>query len=274
MEKILLKYRTYYQAKPPQPMKLEIPGWSGDENNHKNGDVPQPWHCVPFVEGSTYGLELSWSFDTEYHVLNDNGIIKFIGDGEEEAKRCPEIEFPPFAQFAPGHFGISSCLDIQVPDGFVLRIEPHPRYFTDETWTTPLAITGHINTAMWPKIFFIVFKNPPVGQKYIFRKYEPYAQVLILPRKVIYEIEEMTDLEKNHRNNLDNTITKYCKHFVTNDWHDNKGNNFDDKYKFLNNLFIKKGKSGMTNFLDETARTHEQTKIKGIKTKLILRKKK
>lgn len=274
MEKILLKYRTYYQAKPPEQIKLQMPGWSGEINEHKTGDIPQPWHCVPFVEGSTYGLELSWSFDTEYHVVNEDGDIKFIGDGTLESQRCPEIEFPPFARFAPGHFGISSCLDIKVPEGFVLRIEPHPRYYTDETWTTPLAIPGHLNTAMWPKIFFVVFKNPAPGQRYIFKKYEPFAQVLVLPRKVIYEIEEMDELEKNHRNTLDNTITKYCKHFVTNDWIDHRGNNFDDKYKILNNLFLRRGKDGMMKALDEIVQKHETTKVKSIKSKLIIRKKK
>ena len=206
MEKIPLRYRTYYQVKVPTHIKLQIPGWSGEPNDHKDGDVPQPWHCVPFVEGSTYGLELYWAFDTEFHVVNENGNIKFIGDGAEEAKKCPEIEFPPFSQFAPGHFGISSCLDLQVPDGYVLRIEPHPRYYTDETWTTPLAIPGHLNTAMWPKIFFVVFKNPAPGQKYIFRKDEPYAQALVLPRKVIYDLQEMDEVEKNKRNTHDNMI--------------------------------------------------------------------
>ena len=272
MEKILVKYRTFYQAKAPSPIKLQMPGWSGEPNDHKDGDAPQPWHCVPFVEGSTYGLEMYWAFNTEYELITENGVPKFIGDAKDEAEKLKEINFPPFSQFAPGHFGISSCLDVMVPDGYVLRIEPHPRYYTDETWTTPLAITGHLNTAMWPKIFFLVFKNPAPGQKYIFRKDEPIAQMLILPRKVIYEIQEMTEAEKNSRNILDNRITKSCKHFVTNDWHDHKGNNFDDKYKVLNNIFIRKGKEGMAKLLDDVEASQQKNRFRNIKNKLFIKK--
>ena len=273
MEKILIKYRTFYKGKAPTPIKLQMPGWSGEPNDHKDGDVPQPWHCVPFVEGSTYGLEMYWGFDTEYEVVTENGIPKFIGDHKEEAKKCSEISFPPFAQFAPGHFGISSCLDVMVPEGYIVRIEPHPRYYTDETWTTPLAIPGHLNTAMWPKIFFLVFKNPAPGQKYIFRKNDPIAQMLVLPRKVLYDIEEMNEAEKSSRNLLDNRITKLCKHFVTNDWHDYKGNNFNDKYKVLNNIFIRKGKEGMAKLLDDVETSQQKNRYGNIKNKLIIKKK-
>ena len=274
MEKMLIKYRTYYKIKPPAPIKLQIPGWSGEPNDHKDGDIPQPWHCVPFVEGSTYGLELCWGFDTEYHVRMEDGILKFIGDHEEEAKQLPDLSFPPFSQFAPGHFGVSSCLDIKVPDGYVLRIEPHPRYYTDETYTVPLAIPGHINTAMWPKIFFMVFKNPIPGQTYIFRKDEPIALALVIPRKVIYDIQEMDDVEKNNRNHLDTAITEHCKRFVTNDWHDHKGNNFDDKYKILNNMFFRKGKQSVKSMIDNVVQEYERSKCKKIKGKLFIRKKK
>ena len=273
MEKILVKYRTFYQGKAPAPIKLDIPGWAGDPNDHKDGDVPQPWHCVPFVEGSTYGLEIYWGFDTEYEVVSEGGAVKFIGDASEEMKKCPDVSFPPFSQFAPGHFGLSSCVDVMVPDGYTLRIEPHPKYYTDETWTTPLVIPGHINTAMWPKIFFLVFKNPAPGQKYIFRKHEPIAQLLVLPRKVAYDIQRMSPAEENGRNAQDNRITSLCKRFVTNDWRDHRGNNFDDKYKIMNNLFVKRGAAGVKRLLDDAERSQQRARYGQIKTKLILRKK-
>ena len=273
MEKISLKYRTYYQGLPPQQIKLQIPGWAGEPNDHKNGDKPQPWHCIPFVEGSTYGLELLYSFDTECHVKLVDGEVKFIGDFQKEATRIDKSLLPPFMQFAPGHFGMTSLLDIQVPDDHVLRIEPHPKYFTDETYTTPLAITGHINSNMWPKIFFVVFKNPMAGQTYIFRKNEPYAQVVIVPRKVIYEINEMSGNEQQTRSILDEKIDKYCKRYITNDWNDHKGNNFNDKYKILNQIYIRKGKEGLLKFLDDVSKDVQTNYKKIIKKKLFLRKK-
>ena len=84
MEKLLLKYRTWYQGEAPRPIKLEIPGWAGEFNSHKDGDKPQPWHCIPFVEGSTYGLELCYPFDTECCVEMRNGEIYFDGDFTQE----------------------------------------------------------------------------------------------------------------------------------------------------------------------------------------------
>ncbi len=253
MEKITLKYRTWHQGEPPRPIRLQIPGWAGQHNEHKNGDIPQPWHCVPFVEGSTYGLELLYTFDTECHVQNINGEIKFIGDFTKENNSLPSVILPPFSTFAPGHFGMTSCLDILVPDGYVLRLEPHPRYYTDETYTVPLAIPGHLNTNMWPKIFFVVFKNPMPGQTYVFRKGEPYAQILVVPRKVNYEITEMTSTEQSARGLLDDAIQTYCKKFVENDWHDHKGNNFDDKYKILNQIYVRKGTDGVKEFMRKIA---------------------
>lgn len=260
---MLLKYRSWYQGEAPKPIRLQIPGWSGEQNQHRNGDIPQPWHCTPFIEGSTYGLELLYSFDTECHVKMVEGEIQFFGDFSEESKKIPKDVIPPFSSFAPGHFGMTSCLDIEVPEDYILRLEPHPRFYTDETYTVPLAIPGHLNTSMWPKIFFVVFKNPMPGQTYIFRKNEPYAQILILPRKIHYDVREMTSAESSSRSLQEETMENFNKKFVQNSWTDYKGNNFDDKYKILNNIFAKEGKEGVRLFLKGIAeKTLSQTKIK------------
>jgi len=275
MEKILVKYRTWYQGEAPRPIKLQIPGWAGVANNHTDGDVPQPWHCTPFIEGATYGLELVYNFDNECHVKIIDGKIQFIGDfSSEKNKIIPPIDLPPFSTFAPGHFGMTSCVDIMVPEGYILRLEPHPRYYTDETYTTPLCIPGHLQTTWWPKIFFVVFKNPMPGQTYIFRKGEPFAQIMVLPRKTNYDVQPMSPSEAAARNNFDDTVVKYCKHFVENDWHDHLGHNFDDKYKILNNIFIKSGKEGVMKFLQDVVDKVEKKRKTPFKGKLLFRKKK
>jgi len=274
MEKINLKYRGCYQVEAPRPIKLQIPGWAGEENRHTDGDKPQPWHCTPFVEAATYGLELCYAFDTEFRVQMVDGKLSFIGDFDAEHTRIPNVPNPPFLSFAEGHFGMSSFLDIKVPDGYVLRIEPHPRFYTDDTHTVPLAIAGHLNTAMWTKFFFVVFKNPMPGQTYIFRKGEPYAQILILPRKTNYDVQLMTPMEQSKRSMLDEQVTKYAKQFVTNDWYDYLGHNFDDKYKILNNIYVKKGLSGVNQFLDSVIRKFHQGNGKKIKRRLFMVKNK
>lgn len=266
MQNLTLKYRTWYNGVAPSPIKLDIPGWAGLPNKHTNGDKPMPWHCIPFVEGSTYGLELYYPFEGECVVsLDENGNVKFEGDFSEDAKNVSNISFPPFLSFSPGHFGMTSAVDIQAPDGYILRTEPHPRYYTDDTGVVPCCVPGHLQTEWWPKIFFVVFKNPIKGQKIIFKKNEPYGQILVLPKKVNYEVVKMSYQEMTDRNELDNKIEKYHKKFVKNDWVDHKGNNFNDKYKVLSGVFSKSGMQGVLSFLDKFS----NNSIKKISKKLI-----
>lgn len=268
MKKLSLKYRNWHNAEPPKPIKLQIPGWAGEPNDHKTGDKPQPWHCLPFIEGNTYGLELCYPFWTECHVYMKNEKICFDGDFSQENSGIP---MPPFSAFAPGHFGMTSALDIKVPEGYVLRLETHPRFYTDDKNTTPCCIPGHLQTEWWPKIFFVVFKNPMPGQTYIFRKGEPYGQILIVPKKVSYEISEMSNKEILERNNFDQIIEDYGKTISNNDWNDYLGNNFNDKYKVLSAVFAKSGEEGLNVFIKELIEKIKKNKPK-IKYGLIKRK--
>lgn len=273
MEKISITYRSWDQGIAPRPIKLQIPGWSGDKNDHKDGDIPQPWHCTPFVEGATYGLELLYPFESDLHITMVDGNLKFTGDFTEDSKRVPQLPIPPFSIFAPGHFGMSSCLDIKVPEGYVLRTEPHPRFYTDHTNTVPCCIPGHLNTAWWPKIFFIVFKNPLPSQTLIFRKNEPMCQILIVPQKASYDIQPMSAQEAHHRNFRDDTLGKYANKISTRNWHDYANHLFDDKYKVLNNIFLKKGVDGVDKFFESIDAEALQPKPMKFKTRFIARKK-
>jgi hypothetical protein len=274
MEKITVKYRSWAKAIPPHPIKLQIPGWAGEANNHTNGDKPQPWHCPPFIEGSTYGLELCYPFDTECHISMIDDKIVFNGDFTEESKQL-NFPLPPFTAFAPGHFGMTSSLDIRVPFGHILRTEPHPRFFTDATNTVPCCLIGHLQTDWWPKIFFVVFKNPCAGQTLIFRKGEPYAQILILPKRMNYDIIEMTEQEKIERNYRDSQLDKHANRYVKNNWHDHQGLNFTDKYKQLSTIAAKEG--SIDDFLSKFPETElpkqSPSSKKMYKGKLIKRKK-
>ena len=268
MEKLLLKYRNWHNSEPPKPIKLKIPGWAGEPNSHKTGDTPEPWHCVPFVEANTYGLELCYPFEAECHVYWKNDVLQFDGDF---CKENAGITLPPFSAFAPGHFGMTSGLDIKVPEDYVLRLEPHPRFFTDNTNTTPCCIPGHLQTQWWTKIFFVVFKNPIKGQTIIFRKDEPYGQILIVPKKIAYEIKEMTNQEILERNEFDQIIENYGKTIANNDWNDHKGNNFNDKYKVLSAVYAKSGLKGLKIFINQIIENIKKNKPK-LKHILIKRK--
>ena len=245
-----IKYRTWGKGIPPKHIKLQIPGWAGEPEPRKKGSIPQPWHCTPFVEGSTYGLELCYPFDAETHVINDNGKIIFKGDFSPEECVWSDPPTPPFSSFAPHHYGHTSCLDIEVPEGFALRIEPHPRFFTDITGTCPIAISGHLHS-WWSKIFFVAFKAPLFNQTHIFRKNEPYAQILVVPIKSNYEIIEMTTEEKNKRSFFENKINRFKNLISKNIWKDHVGHEFNDKYKQILSVYNKEGMEGIEKLFND-----------------------
>jgi hypothetical protein len=260
MEKIELKYRTWHKGIPPQPIKLQIPGWAGINRDHSSGAIPQPWHCVPFIDGSTYGLELLYPFETECHVYVKDEKLVFAGEWEKETLHA--VPTPPFQAFAPGHFGFTSSLDIKAPPGYIIRVESHPRFYTDTTYTCPVVVPGHIQSEWWPKIFFIVFKAPMPGQTYIFRKNEPYGQIMVLPRRVSYEINEMTPAEIHERMRLEEKIIHYNKYFIKNKWVDHVGNTFDDKYRQLSSAYAKNGLQGIQDLLNAAIEEETEQKIK------------
>ena len=76
MDKLKVKYATYSKATPPQPIRIKTPGWAGTPDKMEDGSAGQPWHCLPFVEASTYGLELIYPFDTECQIVNDSGMVR------------------------------------------------------------------------------------------------------------------------------------------------------------------------------------------------------
>lgn len=240
-----VKCRTYYKGPLPRPIKLEIPGWAGNSRRHDRGAVPQPWHCPPFVDGSTYGLELIYPFDSPCHVTRRNNEVVFEGDFEgENPWNTNGDSTPPFATFAPSHYGYTSSLDILPPPDYVVRIEPHPRFYTDTTGTVPIPVAGHIQR-WWSKIFFIAFKSPFEGQTHIFEKGQPYAQILIIPRKIVYNVTPMSDEEAKARSDRETQLSKLGNKIAKNVWIDHAGHEFSDKYRQLSNAYHQGGEEAV-----------------------------
>lgn len=256
---IEVRYRCHRKGLPPQPIKLKIPGWAGDNHDHSNGAKPQPWHCTPFVDGSTYGLELLYQFSNPCRVVNEDGNIRFDGKYSKEEEDLG-LQWPPFQMFAPGHYGFTSSLDIVGPPDHIIRIESHPRYYTDLTNSVPCVVPGHIQTEWWPRIFFLAFKAPPAGGIHEFRPMTPYAQILVLPRKVSYDIMPMELAEVEKRNYLDKLILLLEHKIANNVWTDNVGNTFNDKYKVLSRHFQQGGLPAVQKFLEDTYATLQNQK--------------
>lgn len=241
-----VKWRSHSEHEiAPRPIKLDVPGWAGDKV-HGDGVKPQPWHCMPWIEGSTYGIELVFSWD-EFRISTVDG--KLVVEGSDERLNG----HVPFKTFAPGHYGFGSGLDIQVPDDHILRLEPHPRYFTDQTGTVPLVVPGHLHTEWWTRTFFVVFKMPPEGKTHIFRKDEGYGQALVLPQKAEYEILPQTAEEIEKRVRWERITYYYDKQIGKRTWFAEGGGAFNDKYKVMYRAWKQGGEEALEKLFSQAA---------------------
>lgn len=258
MDKFTIKYGAYSKAEPPRRIKLEKPGWTGGPGKMVDGSEPQPWHCLPFVEGATYGLELTYPYETECHVVNDGGDVRFEFDyAKEPGGILTGGEFITFFPKPPAKFYIfNTRVDLQAPPGHVLRTEPHPRAFTDETGTAPLAICGHVQSEWWSRKLFVVFKSPLPGGRHIFRKGDPYVQILFVPQRAVYEVEPFTPEEDAARRRREDQIDAAKSQIATNAWKNPSGNEFSDYYKVLARGFARDGHSGVEGVVAEGMRRH------------------
>ncbi|HEX5725449.1 MAG TPA: hypothetical protein VFX98_08280, partial [Longimicrobiaceae bacterium] len=91
---LALRYRTVYGAPPPRRIRLEIPGWAGPSDAYGDGAPAQPWHCQPFVEGATYGLELVYPYRSECRVHNEDGTLRFEGGALAEEMQSAGLPHP------------------------------------------------------------------------------------------------------------------------------------------------------------------------------------
>jgi Flp pilus assembly protein TadD len=258
MENLKIKYSTYSRATPPQPIRMKMPGWAGVADKMEDGSAGQPWHCLPFVEASTYGLELVYPFETECHIVNDNGLVRIEWDFAKEPGG--ELSGAEFSTFFPKEasrwYLFTTRIDVQAPPGYVIRTEPHPRYFTDETGTAPVALIGHMQTEWWPRKLFVVFKAPPRGHRHIFRKGEPYAQIILVPKRSGYELVKMTAEEEQHRRRLDHEIDISRLQIADNIWQNSSGYQLSNHYKVLASAFGRDGQEGVEQVIAKAMERH------------------
>jgi Flp pilus assembly protein TadD len=267
MKKLTVKYSTTSRALPPQRIKLQVPGWGGDESQKMvDGSVVQPWHCQPFADGSTYGLELIYQHEQECHIVNDGATVRIEWDFYKEPGDVTGGEFVTFfSKGPPGQYLFSTRIDIVAPPDHVARIEPHPRFFTDTTGTVPVAIIANVQTEWWSKWFFVVFKVPPPGQRHIFRKGEPFAQVIFVPRRVKYDIVPMTADEETVRRLSAHRVEAARNEIGTNLWLNSAGAEQSNYYKVLSAAFSREGHDGVERVIDQ-AHEHRQEQIPGEET--------
>lgn len=193
----LVTYRLHGDRPPPNRIRVDVPGWAGDKEPRADGNHEQPWHCLPFSESARYGLELCYPFEEELRVTTVDGQVRLDADWHEPP--AGEPMWPPFRTFGEDYYSYQLSLDLAVPSGRAIRTEPHPRYFTDATNTTPLAVPALIRSDWWPMTFFCIFKAPPAGVTHVFRKGEPFISFIVLPADPELDLQPMTDEEAAQR---------------------------------------------------------------------------
>ena len=192
---VLLRYRVLNEGVPsPQPIRLQVPGWAGEADKMVNGAKPQPWHCRPYSDAAVYGLELRFPGNAEYAMSREAGALVLRKDGIP----LPTWQGEPFGAFSPDHYGVAFCVDIEAPTGFVLRVEPHPRFYTDRTGNVPAAIPAHIGP-FWTQDLFLVFKNPLPNEFHVFSPGLPYAQAFPVPDQAKFHAELLSQRDQDAR---------------------------------------------------------------------------
>jgi hypothetical protein len=193
----LVKFRLHGHRPAPQLIKMPVPGWGGEAQPRADGAHEQPWHCTPFSESARYGLEVLYPFEEELRVTSRDGRVNLDADWGQPVD--PDLMWPPFRPFGEDFYSYQLSLDLEAPPGWAIRTEPHPRYFTDATNTTPLAVPALIRSEWWPMVFFCIFKAPPVGITHIFRKDEPFISIIAIPAEPELELRPMTEEEAAER---------------------------------------------------------------------------
>jgi hypothetical protein len=188
----LIKFRSVNPGLRPRRTLLEVPGWAGEPDTRQTGARAQPWHCIPFTEAARWGVEVPYPHLDDMRVSARNGEVQFEGEfGEEEE---PDARRPPFNSFGHGYYSYQLLLDLQIEPGLALKVETHPRFFTDTTGTVPIAVPAILHH-WWPMISFVVFKTPAPGQTHVFRPGEPMLAISIVQPEDKLEVIPMDEEE-------------------------------------------------------------------------------
>jgi len=186
----VVKYRSAHPRLIPRRTRLEIPGWAGQPQPRVDGAHEYPWHCIPFSESARAGLELCYPHDDELRVTTRAGVPEFAVP--------PGADTPAFRSFGRDYYTYQILIDLKVTPELAVRVETHPRFYTDTSGTVPIAVPAMLRH-WWPMIYFVVFKSPAEGQTHIFRPGEPFLQISIVDAERKLEVVAMPEEEAAER---------------------------------------------------------------------------
>jgi hypothetical protein len=228
-----VKFRLVNPGLRPRHTKLEMPGWAGQPQPRTDGAQEYAWHCLPFTEGAQYGIEVFYPYDNEFRVSKKDGKLVLEGDFGSPPDDS-DLMWPPFRTFGQDFYSHQFLLDLMVGKEWAVRTEPHPRFYTDPTDTTPIAVPALLRTEWWPMISFVIFKAPAEGRTHIFRPGEPMLQILIVPVTADFKLVPMTEEEAAEREMRGRRIHASRPHLAAETtWTSQTNTVFDGTYRHL-----------------------------------------
>jgi tetratricopeptide (TPR) repeat protein len=178
--------------------------------------------------------------------LNRDGEIVIGWDPRNEpGAQLSGREFGLFPPKPNKFYLFQTGLDIEAPPGYAIRVEPHPRFYTDDTGMVPAAVIGHVQTEWWAKTLFCVFKVPAPGQRHIFRKGDPYASVILVPHAAAYEVAQMDAEQETRRAKLDRELAYASPYIAKSVWFNRDGDEFRDHYRVMERAYMRGGQGGL-----------------------------
>jgi hypothetical protein len=227
----IVKMRYVVPGLSPRRTKMEIPGWAGAREPRGEGSLEQVWHCLPFTEGAQYGIEIFYPYPNEMKVMTREG--KLVIEGDFGAAPDSGVSWPPFRTFGEKYYTHQILLDIDPGEGYAIRTEPHPRFYSDTTDTVPIAVPALVRN-WWPMLFFVVFKSPREGGTHIFRPGEPMMQIIVVPEEANFELAEMSLDEQADRELRSRRIYAARKTLAGDThWHSRSHTVFDGTYRHM-----------------------------------------
>jgi hypothetical protein len=204
---------------------------------------------------------LLYQHETECQVIHDSGTIRFDFDfAREPSGELTGAEFIAFEPVqAAKYYLFNTLLDLQAPPGYVLRTEPHPRFFTEDSGTVPLAMIGHIQSAWYPRLLFVVFRAPGPGQRQVFRKGEPFVQIIFVPERMKYEATQMTPVEAAGRREMEKTMQTARSEIAENRWSNPSGVQFNNHYKVMARAVAWDGMPGLDKVVRDAVARRERS---------------
>ena len=128
MNTLQIKYRTAGKGLRPQSIRMTSPEL--DRLIRAKMDQMPELQPISFADGANHGFELVYQYQTECHVVNDNGEVRIYWDyAKEPGGVMGWDEFTDTVPKPSNSFIFATSVDLQAPPGYVLK-RKHIRDFT------------------------------------------------------------------------------------------------------------------------------------------------